>query len=161
MRAGNLYLTAQDAIALALENNIDIEVARYGPLHAAWQLERAQAGGALPGRAGGASQAGSVASGLKVLQTARPLPVSRSLAPGRNSNQTANASISQVGPVTQNWTRRSGNLHLQPHDHSAAKQYSEHSAGSHLEYAGQQCLLSARLSDGRRGDRELQRPLPE
>ena len=30
IRAGNLYLSLSDAIALALENNIDIEVARYG-----------------------------------------------------------------------------------------------------------------------------------
>src|SRR5947208_14990344 len=29
VRAGQLYLTVHDAIALALENNIDIEVARY------------------------------------------------------------------------------------------------------------------------------------
>ncbi len=41
VRAGLLYLTVQDAIALALENNIDIEVARYNPLIAAWNLERA------------------------------------------------------------------------------------------------------------------------
>ncbi len=58
VRAGNLYLTAQDAIALALENNIDIEVARYSPIATAWQLERAQAGGALPGVPSSASQAG-------------------------------------------------------------------------------------------------------
>src|SRR5690242_19038630 len=48
-RAGILYLTAQDAIALALENNIDLEVARYNPFSLQWKLERAQAGGALPG----------------------------------------------------------------------------------------------------------------
>ena len=30
IRAGNLYLSLSDAIALALENNIDVEVARYG-----------------------------------------------------------------------------------------------------------------------------------
>ena len=29
IRAGNLYLSLQDAIALSLENNIDIEVQRY------------------------------------------------------------------------------------------------------------------------------------
>ena len=29
IRAGNLYLSLSDAIALALENNIDIEVSRY------------------------------------------------------------------------------------------------------------------------------------
>jgi hypothetical protein len=31
MRAGRLYLSLQDAIALALENNLDIEPQRYGP----------------------------------------------------------------------------------------------------------------------------------
>src|SRR5215471_21534614 len=28
-RAGNLYLSAQDVVALAIENNIDVEVQRY------------------------------------------------------------------------------------------------------------------------------------
>ena len=55
MRGGTLYLTVQDAIALALENNIDIEVARYGPILSAWNLERSEAGGALPGVPSGAS----------------------------------------------------------------------------------------------------------
>src|SRR3954452_24273781 len=32
MRAGNLYLTAQDVIALTIENNIDVEVQRYAPM---------------------------------------------------------------------------------------------------------------------------------
>ena len=43
VRAGKLYLTAQDAIALALENDIDIEVARYNPLLYEWNLERIEA----------------------------------------------------------------------------------------------------------------------
>ena len=47
MRAGNLYLSAQDVVALAIENNIDIEVQRYGPLLAREVLRRAKAGGAL------------------------------------------------------------------------------------------------------------------
>jgi outer membrane protein TolC len=47
IRAGNLYLTAQDVVALALENNIDIEIQRYGPLLAREILRRAQAGGLL------------------------------------------------------------------------------------------------------------------
>src|SRR6476646_11735793 len=46
-RAGNLYLSAQDVVALAIENNIDVEVQRYGPLLAREVLKRAQAGGAL------------------------------------------------------------------------------------------------------------------
>src|SRR5579863_2487992 len=47
IRSGNLYLSAQDVVALAIENNIDIEVQRYGPLLAREVLRRAQAGGAL------------------------------------------------------------------------------------------------------------------
>jgi len=47
VRAGNLYLSAQDVVALALENNIDIEVQRYGPLLAKEVLRRAKGGGAL------------------------------------------------------------------------------------------------------------------
>jgi hypothetical protein len=47
IRAGNLYLTAQDLIALALENNIDIETQRYGPLLFREDLRRAQVGGNL------------------------------------------------------------------------------------------------------------------
>ena len=47
IRAGNLYLSARDVIALAIENNIDVEVQRYGPLLAREVLKRAQAGGVL------------------------------------------------------------------------------------------------------------------
>jgi len=47
IRAGNLYVSAQDVIALALENNIDIEVQRYGPLLARELLRRAESGSLL------------------------------------------------------------------------------------------------------------------
>jgi outer membrane protein len=47
VRAGNLYLSAQDVIALALENNVDIAIQRYGPYLAREVLRRAQGGGAL------------------------------------------------------------------------------------------------------------------
>jgi outer membrane protein len=49
IRAGSLYLSLQDAIALALENNLDIEVARYGPLVADADILRTQSGGGLRG----------------------------------------------------------------------------------------------------------------
>ena len=44
MRAGRIYLSLQDAIALALENNLDIEFARYGPRVADTDVKRASAG---------------------------------------------------------------------------------------------------------------------
>jgi outer membrane protein TolC len=47
VRAGNLYLSAQDVVALALENNIDIAIQRYGPLLAREVLRRAEGGGFL------------------------------------------------------------------------------------------------------------------
>jgi outer membrane protein TolC len=99
MRGGALYLTAQDAIALAIENNIDLEVARYNPLIADWNLERSRAGGALPGVPSGASQAGSVASGQGVQgsQAAAGVAGGGSAAPAASTS----TSISQIGPVVQ------------------------------------------------------------
>src|SRR5689334_21456570 len=47
IRAGNLYLSAEDVVALAIENNIDVEVQRYAPLLAREVLRRAQSGGVL------------------------------------------------------------------------------------------------------------------
>ena len=47
IRSGSLYLSARDVVALALENNIDIEIQRYGPLMARQDIERARVGGAL------------------------------------------------------------------------------------------------------------------
>jgi outer membrane protein len=49
LRAGRLYLSLQDAIALALENNLDIELQRYGPRLAETDVLRAQAGGVVRG----------------------------------------------------------------------------------------------------------------
>jgi outer membrane protein len=99
VRAGKLYLTVQDAIALALENNIDIESARYNPLIDQWNLERYQAGGALPGVPSGQSLANSVASGQGVSGSQAAAGVSTSAAT-QNSGSSVGATISQIGPVT-------------------------------------------------------------
>ncbi len=100
MRAGTLYLTAQDAIALALENNIDLEVARYNPIISQWNLIRSQSGGPLPGVPSGASQAGTVASGQGVAgsQSAAGVTVAGNV---QGNGQGSNATISQIGPATQ------------------------------------------------------------
>jgi len=47
IRADSLYLSARDVVALAIENNIDIEIQRYGPLMARQDIDRARVGGAL------------------------------------------------------------------------------------------------------------------
>jgi hypothetical protein len=49
MRAGQLYLSLSDAIALALENNLDIQLERFLPEIARTDLMRAQGGGFLRG----------------------------------------------------------------------------------------------------------------
>jgi outer membrane protein len=47
IRGGNLYLSAQDVIALVLENNLDIAVQRYSPFLAREVVRRTQGGGFL------------------------------------------------------------------------------------------------------------------
>src|SRR5664279_3402781 len=49
LRAGNLYLSLQDALALAIENNLDIELQRYLLPQADAELLRSQGGGTLRG----------------------------------------------------------------------------------------------------------------
>lgn len=49
LRAGALYLSLDDAIALALENNLDIEIQRFVPKIADTELQRAKGGGLLRG----------------------------------------------------------------------------------------------------------------
>ena len=88
IRAGNLYLSLQDAIWLALENNIDIEVERYEYRMADTDLFRTKAG--IPARgiptttAAGASSVtagpgyfiGNAATGIgTTIGGAGPLPI--------------------------------------------------------------------------------------
>jgi outer membrane protein TolC len=49
VRDGKLYLTARDAIALAIENNLDVEIERYNLVLADTDLRRASGGGNLRG----------------------------------------------------------------------------------------------------------------
>lgn len=101
IRGGKLYITAQDAIAVALENNIDVEVARYSPITLAWRLERAEAGGALPGVQSTAGQASAVTSGQGVLGSQSAAGVNNG-GGGGGARGGGNTTVSQVGPVTAN-----------------------------------------------------------
>jgi outer membrane protein len=49
LRAGNLYLSLQDALALAIENNLDIELQRYNLPLADLDLKRTRGGGLTRG----------------------------------------------------------------------------------------------------------------
>ena len=97
IRAGKLYLTAQDAIALALENNLDLESYRYNPLTAVWSEKRAEAGGALPGVPSGSSQVNTVVSGAGVAGTQAAAGVNNGT--GGGTGAATNTTITQVGPV--------------------------------------------------------------
>ena len=66
LRAGNLYLSLQDALALAVENNLDVAISRYGPLEARTDLQRAQAGGALRGVSQAVTQGPTSAANLSL-----------------------------------------------------------------------------------------------
>src|SRR5580698_3750299 len=100
IRAGRLYLTVQDAIAVAIENNLDLEVDRYGPLGAEWALQRAQGGGPLRGVTNGNSLVNQSTSGQGVVGS----EIAAGLASNNNGGGGGNggATVSQIGPVTQN-----------------------------------------------------------
>ncbi len=100
IRAGHLYLTVQDAIALAIENNLDLEVDRYGPLGAEWNLERAQGGGPLRGVTNGNSLVNQATSGQGVLGSEVAAGLAQNTSSGGGSS--GGATVSQIGPVTQN-----------------------------------------------------------
>jgi outer membrane protein len=97
MRAGNIYLSLQDAIALALENNIDIEIQRYGPQIADAAVLLAEAGG--------------FARGVSTTVTAGPASASVSSAgttPGSNQNATSQASAGTASAVGGSVIQQSG-----------------------------------------------------
>jgi outer membrane protein TolC len=96
IRSGTLYLSVRDALELAIENGLDLEIARYGAARAPWDIQRAESGGALRGvtatggggiRFGsGQGVAGSQASGGSS---------------GSGTSSLAGAAlIQQIGPVT-------------------------------------------------------------
>jgi len=93
VRAGNLYLTAQDVVALAVENNIDIEVQRYGPLLAREVLKRAKSGGLLRNAGIGVAQGPQSVSLTGVSVTQSNLTVA-----GGNSVSSSGGILTQLGP---------------------------------------------------------------
>jgi outer membrane protein TolC len=101
MRAGRLYLTLQDAIALAVENDLNLEVARTQPLTAEWAMERAQAGGAPRGVASASTNIGGATAGLGVLGTASSAGVSAGGGGSVGGNGGGGVTTSQIGTTAQ------------------------------------------------------------
>lgn len=94
LRGGLLYLSLQDAIALALENNLDIAMQRYGPAIADANVLRAKAGGFLRGVNTSVTAGPSSAPSGNAAQTG----ISQSAAQqAANVGTTGNVLVSQTG----------------------------------------------------------------
>ena len=100
IRGGKLYLTLQDAIAMAIQNNLDLEIDRYGPLAAEWNLQRAEAGGALKGVPNGNTFVNQITAGQGINGAVQSAGLSSSGGGGGGGN--TNTQISQIGPITPN-----------------------------------------------------------
>jgi outer membrane protein len=97
MRGGNLYLSLQDAIALSLENNLDIAIQRYGPQVADANVLAAEAGG--------------LARGVSTSITGGPASASVSSSgttPGANQNAASQASAGTATAVGGSVLQQSG-----------------------------------------------------
>lgn len=101
MRAGKLYVTLHDAIALAIENNLGLEINRYGPLLSDWALKRAEAGGAVRGVPSASAQVSSVNNGVGVSGSAASAGLGGGGSNGGGGGG-GSASIQQIGQVTPN-----------------------------------------------------------
>ncbi len=100
IRAGKLYLSAQDALALAIENNLNLEIDRYGPALAKSALERARAGGPIRGVPAGNSQISAVDSGICVNGTLATAGLSNNGGGNVGGGGNGGATIQQIGAVT-------------------------------------------------------------
>jgi outer membrane protein len=101
IRAGKLYLTVQDAVALAIENDLNLEVARNGPLNADWSLERAQSGAPPRGVGGSLGQISGATSGLGALGNASAAGVSAGGASTGGGGGNGGVTTSQIGTTAQ------------------------------------------------------------
>ena len=89
IREGKLYLSLQDLILLALENNLDIEVGRYGRLEADTDLLRARAGAQLSGVQ---TQISTLSTGQSAQGSGQQIQGQRGQASGITTNASAQAS---------------------------------------------------------------------
>jgi outer membrane protein len=105
IRAGALYLTVQDAIALAIENSLNLEVQRYALPSAEWSLERERAGGPIRGVSGNAPSVSITDSGIGYLGALQAGNVSGGGGSGGGGSVGGGngAIIQQVGPIVVNF----------------------------------------------------------
>jgi outer membrane protein TolC len=101
IRAGNLYLSAEDALALAIENNLNLEIGRYIPQLAESGYERAKAGGPIRGVPTFNSTSSNVNAGVGVAGVSASAGVS-GFNGGGSGGGGGNATIQQIGAITPN-----------------------------------------------------------
>jgi outer membrane protein TolC len=101
IRAGNLYLSASDALALAIENNLNLEISRYGPQLSESAYQRALAGGPIRGVQSSQGQASVANAGIGVAGSTQSSGAGGSGGGGGGGGGT-NAQIQQIGAITPN-----------------------------------------------------------
>src|SRR6185437_2737120 len=117
VRAGKLYLSAQDVVALAIENNLDVEIQRYGPLLADEVIRRAKGGGTLrdvtttvaPGATSvsstGVANVSTLGSSVAATQGAAVISATGPALPNLDPNLSANVSFGHsTNPVSNTFT---------------------------------------------------------
>ncbi len=99
LRAGNIYLSLQDCIALALENNLDIEIQRYAPRLADAAVLLASAGGFARGVSTSITPGPSSASVSSSGTTAGTNPNAASQASAGTASAVGGSVIQSSGPA--------------------------------------------------------------
>jgi outer membrane protein TolC len=117
LRAGRLYLSLQDAIALALENNLDIAIQRYGPMIAEADIQRARAGGLLRGIPQSVRQGPQSAGGQRGQDTGITTSAAQQAGGGGDSGGTiitsTGSAIPNLDPVITGFLRWAHNTNPQ------------------------------------------------
>jgi len=111
---GKLRLSVDDAISLALENNLDISVARYNLGYAQTDLLRAKSGGATRGVPGAFSSsalfAGALGGGISSISSSSTSSTSTVAASGGATNVGVIGCCDPVAGVQFGWDRRTSPL---------------------------------------------------
>lgn len=102
MKGGNIYLSINDAIALALENNLDIEIQRIGPAIADANILRARSGGPLRGVTPAVQNGPQSASGASAGSGANVGISSSAASQASSVGNTSGALIQQTGSTIPN-----------------------------------------------------------
>ena len=94
LRAGTLYLSLEDALALAIENNLDVELQRAGLRQGETELRRAEGGGTVRGLGYTLAEAPAGVGG-----PVSPLETNRAVAGNATNGTTVSANALELGAL--------------------------------------------------------------